>query len=76
MIDNNRMVDMDKACRSCMCEMSDMRNVFETITAVDGDFQIAEMLMACASVEVSKFSVVKFVCALFIATSWRTLLFY
>ena len=57
------MVEMDKVCRSCMCEVSDMRNVFETVAAIDGHFQIAEMLMACASVEVSKFSIVNFVCA-------------
>ncbi|GJQ86443.1 hypothetical protein Trydic_g10350 [Trypoxylus dichotomus] len=46
---------MDKLCRSCMCESTNVRNLFEVKDALgDQSHLIADMLMTCASVEITK----------------------
>lgn len=44
---------MEKLCRSCMCESTDVRNLFDNKNAIgDQSHLIADMFMACAAVEV------------------------
>lgn len=44
---------VDKLCRSCMCESTNAKNLFETKNAFgDQTHIVADMFMACASVEV------------------------
>lgn len=46
---------MENLCRSCMCESTDVRNLFEMKNPLGDQSQlIADMFMACASVEVNK----------------------
>ncbi|KAF5269165.1 hypothetical protein FQR65_LT02465 [Abscondita terminalis] len=52
MINKDTQLIMQKICRSCMCESSEMRSVFETKGAVEGEIQLAEMLMACTSIQI------------------------
>lgn len=50
---NKEEVLMDKVCRICMLEKEDMKDVFECSETIEGNtLKIAEMLMACASVQV------------------------
>lgn len=59
MINKEREITMDRICRSCMSESENMKNVFESRDIKGGqDIVLAEMLMACASVEVNIHSVV------------------
>lgn len=54
MINKETEIVMQKICRSCMCESTEMRSVFETKEPEEGQIlQIAEMLMACTSIQVS-----------------------
>lgn len=53
MINKEADVLMDKLCRTCMSEKADMKDVFESSETIKGHtLKIAEMLMACASVQV------------------------
>lgn len=53
MINKVTEVLMDKVCRTCMSEKEDMKNVFEFSETIKGQtLKIAEMLMACASIQV------------------------
>lgn len=44
--------DFDRICRTCKCESTIVRSVFETFENVDSTTHIHEMLMACAAVQV------------------------
>ncbi|KAK9869614.1 hypothetical protein WA026_003360 [Henosepilachna vigintioctopunctata] len=44
--------DFDRICRTCKCEATVVRSVFETFENVDSSTHIHEMLMACAAVQV------------------------
>ncbi|KAF5288591.1 hypothetical protein FQA39_LY15370 [Lamprigera yunnana] len=52
MINKDTQLAMQKICRSCMCESTEMRNVFETKDSETGQIQLAEMLMSCVSIQV------------------------
>ncbi|KAK4879195.1 hypothetical protein RN001_007341 [Aquatica leii] len=52
LINKDTQLIMQKICRSCMCESTEMRNVFETKEAEEGEIQLAEMLMACTSIQI------------------------
>lgn len=53
MINKEADVLMDKICRACMLEKEDMKDVFESSETVNSHtVKIADMLMACASVQV------------------------
>lgn len=53
MINKDTIMVMQKTCRSCMSESTDMRNLFETKEAEERPpVLLAEMLMACASIQV------------------------
>lgn len=55
MINKETDLIMQKICRSCMCESTEMKSVFETKEAAEGKtLQIADMLMACASIQVKQ----------------------
>ncbi|GJQ83595.1 hypothetical protein Trydic_g10940 [Trypoxylus dichotomus] len=55
---------MEKLCRSCMCESTNGRNLFEIKDPLDQPHLIADMLMACASVEITKGDLLpKVICA-------------
>lgn len=45
--------EIDKTCRTCMTTCEKMRSLFETIVTSESDFIYSDMIMACASVEVS-----------------------
>ncbi|GLV41621.1 crooked legs [Carabus blaptoides fortunei] len=49
MINKDSNLSLDKICRSCMTEANQMRSVYDTNTE---SVQLAEMIMACASVQV------------------------
>lgn len=49
MINKDSSLSLDKICRSCMTEANQMRSVYDTNTE---SLQLAEMIMACASVQV------------------------
>lgn len=49
MINKDSSLSLDKICRSCMAETNQMRSVYDTNTE---SIQLAEMIMACASVQV------------------------
>lgn len=60
MINKEADISMDKICRTCMLEKDDMKDVFESSETIKGDtLKIAEMLMACASVQVIYLLVLK-----------------
>lgn len=52
MINTDSQLIIKKICRSCMCENTEMQNIFEK-DAEKGLTQLAEMLAACASIQVT-----------------------
>lgn len=48
------MCDFNRVCRACKCESGDLQSVFEGSEKDGGDARIDEMLMACASVQVTQ----------------------
>lgn len=46
--------DFNHVCRACKCESGDLQSVFEKFEKDGGDARIDEMLMACASVQVTE----------------------
>lgn len=50
MINKDSNLCMDKICRSCMTESTDMRSVYDSSTE---SLQFADMIMACTTVQVN-----------------------
>uniref|UniRef100_A0A1Y1L696 Protein krueppel n=2 Tax=Photinus pyralis TaxID=7054 RepID=A0A1Y1L696_PHOPY len=53
MINKETQLIMQKICRSCMCEGTDMKSVFEAKAAEEGQILLADMLMACTSIQIT-----------------------
>jgi hypothetical protein len=54
MINKSTELVIDKICRSCMCQDENMRNLFDSKELGGQTLQLAEILMDCASVVVSR----------------------